>query len=268
MTKMALLIFFGVLSHPAFGSAEFIPIQERAQGQSLGGANLLNDSLFSNPAASSFTQVYAIDAMYSLPKSFAASVLDTKTSSVGGAIGYFRRGERNSDEVLQGFKIGMSSRLSSMIGAGLAGKWVWGTSAMGENSKSLDFDAGLLGNFDMLQLGVTLRNLAGGNVILKQEREWALGGRINYQQILFFSVTTMSKWANFKPYQYGFGAEYISPYHLSLKGGYRIQPDNKLSYWSAGATFISPKLSAHYAVEIPNQAGEALEHILGVTLVL
>lgn len=252
----------------ALGNAEFIPIQEKAQGQSLTGANLLNDSLYSNPAASAFSQVYAIEATYLMPRSFAVSILDTRTASIGGGLGYFRDKLENFEEPVQGLKLALGGQVTGPLAFGLGGKIVWGPNEAGDHRNLKDLDAGMLTNLDFLQLGLTARNLFGGDATLKQEREWALGGRINYSQILFLSVTAISRWGYLKPYQYGIGAEYVSPWYLSAKGGYRIQPETQLSFWSVGLSFISPKLSLHYALEIPNQAPESREHVLSLTLML
>jgi hypothetical protein len=84
MKKITLLLSIAVFN--LYANSEYIPIQERSQGQSLTGSSLLNDSIFSNPASSSFTYVYSMEANYALPRSFAASILDTKTSFMGGGL--------------------------------------------------------------------------------------------------------------------------------------------------------------------------------------
>lgn len=264
----------GIFCLWSIGAPEFVPIQEKAQGQSLAGSNLLNDSLYSNPAGSTFTRVYSIDGTYSLPKSFAVSVLDTQTSSVGGSLGFFRKNHTDGIDPTQGLKVSLGGRVSDSVGVGVAGKMVWGptqTDVVNSGvSRLTDVDTGVLVNFSSMQFGWTVRNLMGGNEALDLEREWTVGGRINYNQLLFLSAAVTSPWGYLSPSQYGFGAEYISPYYFSLKGGYRIEPSNSpsLTFWTLGASFISPKMSVHYALELPNQTDTEMEHLIGVTLIL
>lgn len=257
------LIFFVafVVSIPLLARTEFISLQEKAQGQSLTGGNVLNDSLYSNPAGSAFTSAYSVEAIYGLPRSFAVSILDTKTSDIGGALGYFRNPLADGSGTVQGAKLALTKRLGNYVGVGLAGKMFWGT-----GTKLTDLDVGVLADFQVVQAGFSIRNILGGRQELSEVRQWSLGGRINYENTVFFSATSQSNWSRFAPVQYGLGAEYVSPYFFSLKGGFRIRPSESLSYWSAGASFVSPKLALHYVVEIPNQATAEVEHVFGATL--
>jgi hypothetical protein len=259
-----LVVVCSTLSSNTFGIPEFVPIQERAQGYSLAGATTLNDSIYVNPAGSAFIQVYSVEGTYNLPKDLAVSILDTKTSGVGGGLGYFRQNVGFSDS-LQGFKLALSTKVSETLGVGLGGKIMWGPDTAGNNSKLNDVDLGFLTNLNFIQLGLVVRNLLGGNAGYDQFRELSLGAHFAaYQDIFFLNAAISSKWGNWKPYSYGVGAEYISPYYFSLKGGYRIQPDNGISYWSAGASLLAPKLYVHYAVEFPSIANASLVHTLAM----
>ncbi len=264
---MELILLFFICS-PLVASPEVVPIQEKAQGQSLTGANLLNDSLYSNPAGSSFTQVYSVEALYFAPRNFAASILDTKTSGFGGALGYYRNRDYSISDPLQVAKLALSTRVQNWLGLGIAGKVMWGPNDQGEHVNFKDIDFGLLANLNFLQLGFTVRNLLGGEPSFNQDQEWALGARANYEQLLFLSASAFSKWGLMKPYQFGIGAEYVSLYYFSLKGGFRIQPDSDRSFWSTGISILAPKIGLHYAVEIPNQAPKAIEHLVGANLIL
>ena len=257
-------VLIAITSTAALAAPEYVPIQEKAQGRSLTGAHLLNDSIYSNPAASAFTQVYAVEANYLLPKTFGVSILDTRTSDIGGGIGYFRI-QKEGKEMLQGGKVVLMHKVSEVLGFGAAGKMLFGPASLGARGKLTDFDAGMLVNLNMLQLGTTVRNVLGGEAMLDQNREVATGARIGYDNALFFSATAVSQ-KQLKPYQYGFGAEYVSPYYFSVKGGYYFQPGGPQSAWTAGASIISPKLSVHYAVEFPSQPGAKMDHQLGVTM--
>ncbi|MBI4404147.1 MAG: hypothetical protein HY537_08300 [Deltaproteobacteria bacterium] len=256
------LLFYGGI---VCALPEFIALQERAQGQSLTGSHQLNDSLYSNPAASAFTAIYSLEGIYMLPKTFAVSVLDTKTGAIGGGLGYFRI-LNNEQEPLQGAKLALCGRLSSYMAIGIGAKLLWGPGVGGEHRNLKDLDAGLLANLGAFQLGLTTRNLFGGDLLLEQEREWAFGGRFGYNQMLFLSASAISRWTQFKPYQYGIGAEYVTPYYIAVKGGFRIQPDAHRSFWSLGASLSAQKVALHYVFEIPNQEGENKEHTLGLTL--
>lgn len=262
MKKITLLLSIAVFN--LYANSEYIPIQERSQGQSLTGSSLLNDSIFSNPASSSFTYVYSMEANYALPRSFAASILDTKTSFMGGGLGYFRRSQMvdGLEQVMQGMRLALSTRIAPTLGVGITGKMSWNSDAKRWN----DIDMGVLWNISPVQIGAMLRNVAGGDLAFDQKREWAFGFRINYQETVFFSGNIISPLNQFRPSQYGVGVEYVSPYYFSLKGGWRILSDTTASYWSGGASLNTPKLSVHYAAEFPNQPSENVEHILGLSM--
>ncbi len=259
-------VFAAFLSAVSFaGSTEFVPLQQRAQGQSLTGASLLNDSIFANPASSAFTNAYSIDGTFLNPKTFAVSVLDTKTSGMGGGVAYFRMGRPGSAQVLQGGKIGLSARLSENFGFGLMGKAIWGPDLAGTSARYSDLDLGLIANFELVQFGLSMQNTFGGNAAMGESREYSFGTRLNWEQTMFFSASMNGKVSDFNPVQFGFGAEYVSPYYFSIKGGYRLRPSEQKSYWSAGLSILSPKMSIHYAVEFPNMPGSTSEHSVGTT---
>lgn len=263
--KLAILLMVVPLYVQA--TPEFVGIQGRAQGHSLTGSSQLNDSLYSNPAASTFTQVYALEGIFEMPKSFAVSILDTKTSDMGGGLGYFRRNNVDPNiKPFHGGKVSLAGRVAEQIGFGVGGKMLWGPNSEGVDSKLTDIDVGLLSQFGIFQAGIVLRNALGGDETLGQPREWSAGGRVGWQDTLFFNVATASKFETAAPYQYSAGAEYISPYYFAIKGGYRIQPQNNLTFWSGGLSFISPRLSLHYAVEFPQENGKAAEHAIATTL--
>ena len=94
-----------------------------------------------------------------------------------------------------------------------------------------------------------------------------LGARINYDNTVFFSFATYAKTSDWNPYQFGFGAEYVSPYHFAIKGGYYFRPRENFSAWSAGASILSPKLGIHYAVEFPSVETKPMEHSLAVAVI-
>lgn len=266
--RIGFLCVFFWICRLSLAAPEYVAVQDRALGQSLGGASQLNDSLYTNPASSSFTQVYSIDGSLMLPRSFAVSILDTRTSSVGGSLGYFRRTLGEDPGFLQGVKLALSGKASQSIGLGIAGKTLWGPDTLSTNSRLNDLDTGVLTNFGWLQMGLTLRNILGGNLAMSQPRETMLGGRIGYMETLYLSAAAKSLLENLNPYQYGVGVEYISPYYFALKGGFRWQPLQRASYWSGGLSIISPRLSLHYAVEFPQQADEKMEHVFGLTILL
>jgi hypothetical protein len=262
-TVIGLLGLLSVWAHA--DSTEFVPLQQRAQGQSLTGASLLNDSLFSNPAASAFTRVYAVDGTFLNPQTFAVSVLDTRTSAIGGALGYFRTSRPGFQDPIQGARLALSGRASENFGFGLLGKTAWGPSLTGANARLIDMDFGALAQFGFLQMGFSVTNLLGGNEAMGAIRSYALGARVNWEETLFLSVSALGSFATFAPAQYGIGAEYVSPYYFSIKGGYRIRPVENQGFWGAGVSILSPKVSIHYAVEVPNFAGGSPEHSVGTT---
>lgn len=248
--------------------SDFVPLKERAQGHSLTGALQGNESVYSNPAATLFSETYTVDGTFAFPKSFSASIVDTRTNSIGGGIGYFKEQGLEPSLVKQGLRVSLGSRVSETVAVGIVGKAIWGNRA-GTETNFKDADAGLLWNGDIASLGVVLRNLAGGNSSFGQEREMSVGGRIGYSQTFYLSASAHSKFGRFSPYEYGFGVEYISPWHFSMMGGYRFQAGRAAqnpSYWSTGISFLSPRLSAHYAVEFPQLNDEESTHLLGLTM--
>jgi len=262
---VGVVVFYSMV---AVATPEFVPIQERAEGHSMGGSVLLNDSLYSNPAASAFTQTYAVEGTFGLPRSFAASVLDTRTSEIGGAFGYFRTQDVNATAPVQGLKLALNGKASSVIGVGVAGKVMWGQGTDMSNQHLNDLDAGVLANLGSAQVGYSLHNILNGNPLLNQQREMALGGRIGYQDLLFLNATLYSAWAKLAVNQVGIGVEYISPYYFALKAGYRIDSDINQNFWSAGLSFLAPKLNLHYAIEFSPVPGQGPTHTLAASVQL
>ncbi len=261
-------LFMALLPSPrAFGAADYISLQERAQGQSLSGGNVLNDSLFNNPAGSTFTQVYAVQADMLSLRNFSASVLDTKNSGLSGGLAYFRRENGFNGPLTHGGRLNISTRASESLGMGVTGKYVAGYELLSMSEASLtDFDVGMLANFNFMQLGLTVRNLFGGNAAMDLGRELVAAMRFVYQNQLFFSASATAQYG-FNPKQVGVGMEYVSPYYFALKGGFYFLPNTPFSSFTGGLSFISPKLSLHYAVEFPNLRREML-HQIGMTLLL
>lgn len=260
-------ILIGSLSSLVWGYSDFVPLRERAQGHSLTGAIQTNDSVYSNPAGSTFGTTYSVDGTFAFPKSFSTSIVDTRTSSVGGGIGYFREQNPASSLTMQGLRLSLGSKVTENLGIALAGKAIWG--GTNPNSSFKDVDAGALWNLGTLTAGIVLRNFFGGREEFSQKRELSVGARMGYSDTVYFSASAHSQLNRFAPYEYGFGAEYISPWYFSLMGGYRFQrqPSGKNpSYWSTGLSFLSPRLSVHYAVEFPQQPNEESSHLLGATM--
>lgn len=265
MHRFGFSLILGVLAAlPAHAAVDYVPLQEKAQGQSLTGGNVLNDSLFSNPAGSTFTQVYALDASMQGFNNFAVSILDTKTEGMGGGLAYFRRGVEGART--QGGRVNLASRISDTLGLGVSGKYVAGPDTLGNEAKLTDADLGLLANFQYLVFGLTLRNTLGGNDAMAMNRELAAGMRLNYKNQLFFSASAVAQ-KGIDPKQVGFGMEFVSPYYFALKGGYYFLPKTPFAAWTGGLSFISPKLSLHYAVEFQNLS-RGMEHQFGLTLLL
>ncbi len=263
MVTLSAATFF---SSVGLAGPEFVPIQERAQGRSLGGTILLNDSLYSNPASSAFTQAYAVEGTFGLPRSFAASVLDTRTSEIGGAFGYFRTQDVDATQPVQGLKLALSGKASSVIGLGIGGKVMWGQGTNKTSQNLTDMDLGMLANLGTAQIGYSIRNVFNGNPLFNQRREMALGGRLGYQDLLFINATVYSLFSRLKPNAFGIGAEYVSPYYFAIKGGFRVDSDLNQNYWSAGASFLAPKLNVHYAIEFSQVAGQGPQHTLAASV--
>ena len=264
-----LIWLFLLASASAYALPEFVSIQELAQGQALTGANLLNDSLYVNPAAGVFTNIYSIEGSYLLSSVIEASIVDTKTSNIMGGVGYFHiQNSPSSSLATQGAKIELATKLGQNIALGIDGKYIWGLNSHAQNDSLRDIDIGAFGNFSIFSLGLVLRNLIEGNsALLGQQKEWSFGGQLHYQNILFLGVSTFSTLQTFSPYQYGIGAEFVTPYYFSLKGGFRIQPQQSQSYWSGGLSFLSPRFTLTYAFQSQVQTSN-WENMLSLLLLL
>ncbi|MCB0404601.1 MAG: hypothetical protein KDD51_07420, partial [Bdellovibrionales bacterium] len=224
--------------------------------------------VFSNPASAVFTNVYSIDGTYFGAGGFSTSVLDTKTSSVGGGAGFYRMASPVPGKFNQGLRLALMSKITPNIGWGVAGKILWGENAPGQEKNIKDLDLGVLFDYSVVQFGATVRNIFGGDPsYLEQNRELGIGARINYEQVLFLSVAAYSKFEKFVPYQLSVGAEYVSPYYFSLRGGFRARPEEQVSFWSAGVGVSSGKFGIHYAVEFPNQSANT-QHLLNMDVML
>ncbi len=269
MKRGILFLFAALYGWTTFGAAEIVPIAEKAMGQSLAGADLNNDSLYSNPAGSAFSELYSIEGSYYGSGAFSASILDTQTSSLGGGIGYYRFPVKGTDNLNQGMKISVLGRITESLGWGVAGKLLWGTDESNQKQNLKDLDVGVIYSVPTVQFGGFFRNILGGRPgYLNQDREVVVGGRINYEQTLFLSVAANTKLEGFNPYQIGVGAEYLSPYNFLLRVGFRALLDESLSFWSAGVGVDSGRMGIHYALEIPNQGSAPLEHMLSINLML
>jgi len=267
-TPLIAFLFWCVLTSFSWGYSDFVPLRERAQGHSLTGAIQTNDSIYSNPAAGIFATTYSVEGTFAFPKSFSTSILDTRTSQVGGGIGYFK--DQSSELNLQGLRLTASSRVSENVGLAIAGKAVWGN-RLNKNTESAslkDVDVGALWNLGFMTAGAVLRNSFGGDESVNQERELSIGARMGYSDAVFFSASAHSKLRQITPYEFGFGMEYVSPWFFSLMGGYRFQTAQGTpnSCWSTGVSFLSPRLSVHYAVEFPRQTQDSASHLLGATM--
>lgn len=271
-----------ILGQSLFATArDFVPLQEKAMGHSLGGAHITNDSLYSNPAGSAFSKVYSIDGIFQLPKTLAVSVLDTKTAAVGGGLGYYRKNYANSKEVTQGVRLGLNSKITENLALGVNGKMIWGPklvldsqgvpvpgAILAAKDKFYGLDAGMLYDSGFFQLGTTFYNVASDNIEMGERHEFSVGGRVGWQKTFFVSATAQSYLSEVSPYEYGIGAEYVSPYFFGIRAGYRSQPYRANSFWSLGASFLSPKLSLHYVIELPNQNSTSIEHLFGATILM
>ena len=252
------------ISSLTFAYSDFVPLRERAQAHSLTGALQANESVYSNPAGATFYNTYTVEGTYAFPRSFSASVIDTKTTSVGAGLGYFKNQDLETQQSQQGFRLILGTRLTENLGVALAGKAIW-NNRPGQTSQSKDADAGLLWKYGFSSAGLVIRNILGGSDI-NQRRELSLGGRLGYENTLFVSASMHSEFSRLSPYEVGIGAEYISPWHFALMGGYRFETENEASYWSTGVSFFSPRMSLHYAIEFPQQPNESSNHLLGLSL--
>jgi hypothetical protein len=187
---------------------------------------------------------------------------------IGGALAYFRLPREGTDKPIHGAKASLTAKISEHIGVGISGKGIWGPNLSGELGQMYDGDTGIIALWEPLQLGLMAKNVLGGNPAMGEGREFSLGGRIHYQGILFLNVSATSESQRIEPVQYAVGVEYLSPYLFSLKGGYRFRPYEGKSYWGCGASINSPRLSIHYAVEIPAFEGVSPTHGIGLTVLM
>lgn len=262
MPNPTLPLFVFIVAIQGWALPEYIPIQERAQGHSLVGSVQFNDSLYSNPAATAFVPVYSVEGSLA-QGTLAASVVDTKTSYIGGSLGYLRREGTPTADKLEAARLGFCRKITEGLAFGLMGKTLWNSSL-----RMNDVDVGILTRAAPFELGLVARNTLGGNLQMeKQQREYAVGARVGLKEALYFSASTASTNDEpFAPYEYGVGAEFVSPYYFSVKGGYRWERKSGERHWSAGVSLLSPRLLAHYAVEFANSPTGNSQHQVAVSL--
>jgi hypothetical protein len=138
------------------------------------GAENVHSIYNTNPASMMFEKYYSVGAGYTSDgNTLQASVVDTKTSGVGGALSYFHQLEANRYEdklwKINGIHLALAGNLVEAFSVGVLGKYYWfkAASPLVRDTQMLDFDLGVqyrLGPF--FAAGATLRN-----VMLKTQKE-------------------------------------------------------------------------------------------------
>ena len=230
------ILFLGIFS----SSLGFAGPRSLGLSGALRGGITLNESLNSNPASFAFTDKYSIEAYVDVKpgmRSWNASVVDTKTSFYGAALGYSRKD----------FDVEMPQ---NVIQGALAKRW--GAFSLGVGSDYTFNDVlnhvnlkagGLVQVHPRLHVGLVGEDLLSNSKIL------GAGVQLNIYDILLLS-SDVSKNLSKKSFDVQTGAEiHHEKTGLSFRGGGHLNTSSSFQSYSLGAGWALYKLGFFYGFE-------------------
>ena len=241
------------------------------QSSSRGGTSIASpvghDALFSNPAAAAFSDRYSINFGYvGAGDGLAASVVDTKSGPVGGALYYLKRDFKRTPD--SNPSAGPFARLEERAGGALFGR-ISPNVSFGTNIKytyrrahdsivsttsQWTFDVGALFRAtDELSIGAVGQNLVGDDSSLNPR---SMGAAASYRvgSALFLNVQVnklleLDTAVVGSGFGYGVGADYLLPQNFTLRAGYRDTGLYKEKLMSAGLGYESKTFGASYSFQ-------------------
>ncbi|HLD74524.1 MAG TPA: hypothetical protein VJB34_06470 [Bdellovibrionota bacterium] len=235
-----LIVFCVVLSLKIIAWGESGGPRALGLNHALRGAVCLNEGLYINPASFGFTEKYSVETQISFQNNqrvYNTSIVDTRTSSWGAALGYSRVQPISEDVVSDHqFHIAAAKRLG-LVSLGIGGRCFL-------NNERTEFNgsAGVLVEpHPAMHIG-----LVGDNLLSKETREVGVGAQFNVKDILLLSLDGVKK-ENKPGYDILAGAEIIHARSgLSLRGGGQYNTERTFQSFSVGGGLSLHKMGLHY----------------------
>ncbi|MBP7844489.1 MAG: hypothetical protein KA116_06710 [Proteobacteria bacterium] len=241
------------------------------------------DNLILNPAAAAIPKQYNVGVGYlSTGKTMLASIVDTKSSQLGGGVYYLRRDSKKSaiqDEAAGDFqrvesRVGLSlfAKVSEEVSFGGGAKYVNINTYQNPSLQNATVWNGDLGFY--YQAAPSTRLGIGVTNFLDDENDYLptsvqLGADYLLNESIIFSALLMryekldsaSKFRRPSDslFVYAIGAEYLYK-SLSLKAGYRENSPWSQKLLSAGMGYSADKFSADYAATFVTQGSGETKH--------
>lgn len=271
------LVAFLFLSLPLAGQAQtpapalvtdpqtLLGPQSIGRGGATAAASLTHDALFQNPATAAFDSKYAVNLVYlGTGDALAASIVDTKSGPVGGGLYYLKREFREApatdspsgsyarSEERAG--VSLFSKFNPSIAFGATVKYAYRRSFTDgiANTKAFNFDVGarfLLST--EVSAGVVAENMMSDTTGLNPK---AFVGGFEFRALSALMLSAQvgrivdpalpDAGPNFAA-----GAEYLLPYNLALRAGYRDLGIAKQKYFTAGLGWDGPSFGANYSIQ-------------------
>ncbi len=228
---------------------------------------LIHDAVFQNPASAAFTEKYAVSAgLHGTGNALTASVVDTQTGSLGGALFYTTRNLNSSGLRQVRLAPGNFDRTDTMFGLSFMGKLApdlgVGVSAKSVGGKSANFDLGLRYKaFDILSFGFLGQNLMDDKKGLTAKLG-TLGFELNFASNFFLSAQAslymgastgdaiQMPAADARKNVFAAGAEYVFSNSFALRLGYNANQIWHEDYVSAGLGYETPTFAFNYSYQI------------------
>ncbi|MBI2608806.1 MAG: hypothetical protein HYW47_04305 [Deltaproteobacteria bacterium] len=220
----------------------------------LRGVISLNESLSSNPASFAFTDKYSIEAYVDVKpgvRSWNASVVDSKTSFYGAALGYSRKDfdVESPQNVIQG----ALAKRWGVFSLGIGSDYTFNDTFNHVNLKA----GGLLEVHSNIHVGLVGEDLLSDSKIL------GVGVQLNIYDILLLS-SDVSKNFSEKNFSLQTGAEiHHEKTGLSFRGGGHFNTTPSFQSYSLGAGWALYKLGFFYGFEQSLKKRE-LQHSLSM----
>ena len=256
-----------------------------SRGAATTGSHLVHDSIFQNPAAAALEKSYTVTVGYSpVGEQLSASIVDTKSSGMGGAISYVRRDVRelgNTPLDLGNYKrtedrAGLSffGMVDKEIALGVIAKYAYQRSfdTLSETGKNWNGDIGAKYIFSReFQIGAVAQNL------LKDDTGMNIKAySVGIETLPLRSVNLSARVIHYpKPgagatYRvanetkltgYSVGAEFAFYRGAALRGGYKDQPTWNEKIASAGLGYNGKEWGADYSFQISTLGDKNTAHM-------
>lgn len=256
-----------------------------SRGAATTGSHLVHDSIFQNPASAALEKSYTVTVGYSpLGDQLTASIVDTNSSTIGGAVSYVRRDlrdlggtplelgnyKRTEDRAALSF-FGMADK---NFGIGIIGKYAYQKSydSMSSTGKNWNGDVGAKYIFNRyIQAGAVAQNVLKDDTGINVRafsvgietlpmRSMNLSARIiNYPKP---GSSAQYRFKNdSKPTGFALGMEYAVYQGVALRAGYKDQPTWNEKVASAGLGLNGKDYGADYSFQMSTLGDKSIAHM-------